>query len=125
MHAGERGCFPDIEPIAACLLPWESKSGTLAAAYSEAHFTSVIFGHFQRSDCGKSSVAITTHPQGGDVTFPHLFRGTRWLSSVDLNARFDFDSTAARDGFQHLGLIDVDGSLTGTVRSYDAPSVAG
>ena len=26
MHAGEPGCFPDIEPIVGCLMPFESKS---------------------------------------------------------------------------------------------------
>ena len=125
MHAGERGCFPDIEPILGCLMPWESKSGTLSQSYSETHLTRITFGYFEHEDCGKRSVAITTHPEGGDITFPVLFRGIRWLPSAEADARFGFDNPSAADGFQQMALFDVDGTMTGTPRAYDAPSVAG
>ncbi|CAE7197210.1 unnamed protein product [Symbiodinium natans] len=108
-------CRPPTLPIKLCVMPWESRLGSLGSRYSEAHWDGITFGHFAADDCGRPSVSFTYNPTNIDNSYPQLFSEVNWLPSVEASARMFLGESdgfpGELDGANQLTLTDVDGTL--------------
>eukprot|EP00929_Paragymnodinium_shiwhaense_P097871 TRINITY_DN5945_c0_g1_i2.p1 TRINITY_DN5945_c0_g1~~TRINITY_DN5945_c0_g1_i2.p1 ORF type:complete len:5466 (+),score=1278.01 TRINITY_DN5945_c0_g1_i2:78-16475(+) len=92
-------------------------------------FEDTTFAYFKKSDCGRTSRAISANPSAAEVQFPTTFKNTRW-HEVDPEAKFEFNaevmdeayvgrkSPCKFDGAGCMGLdqslvVDADGTLLG------------
>jgi len=112
-------CRPVNTPERLCSLPWESRYGLPGnSIHGEIYVTNTVFGYFNDTDCGRSSVAITLNPSQVDYT-PHLFLSTvQWTAvtetaklSLGLTPRHPSSCQTSCDSVNFAMATDLDGSV--------------
>jgi hypothetical protein len=117
-------CRPANTPDLMCSMPWEKRHGLPSVTEARMSIDNVTFAHFDATDCGMHSTAVSLNPSQPDWSpTMHLSR-IAW-AQVDVNARLFLGFSPSTNGLCTSGdgcdsyrfalVKDVDGSVGGSV----------